>query len=71
MPLLEAFGIRHSELDPESRFSFWIPAFSGMTREFRGQNTNLQNNQYCVPEYSNPAFLFLSFLLRMVGRGGA
>jgi hypothetical protein len=29
--LLEAFNIRHSGLDPESRISFWIPAFAGMT----------------------------------------
>jgi hypothetical protein len=29
--LLETFGIRHSGLDPESRISFWIPAFAGMT----------------------------------------
>jgi hypothetical protein len=28
---LEAFNIRHSGLDPESRISFWIPAFAGMT----------------------------------------
>jgi hypothetical protein len=36
---LEAFNIRHSGLDPvsstgqspESRLSFWIPAFAGMT----------------------------------------
>jgi hypothetical protein len=29
--LLEVFNIRHSGLDPESRISFWIPAFAGMT----------------------------------------
>jgi len=28
---LEAFNIRHSGLDPESRISVWIPAFAGMT----------------------------------------
>jgi len=28
--LLETFGIRHSGLDPESRISFWIPAFAGI-----------------------------------------
>jgi hypothetical protein len=28
---LEAFDIRHSGLDPESRISFWTPAFAGMT----------------------------------------
>jgi hypothetical protein len=28
---LEAFDIRHSGLDPESRISVWIPAFAGMT----------------------------------------
>jgi hypothetical protein len=27
---LEAFNIRHSGLDPESRISVWIPAFAGM-----------------------------------------
>jgi hypothetical protein len=28
---MENFKIRHSGLDPESSFSFWIPAFPGMT----------------------------------------
>jgi hypothetical protein len=28
---LEAFDIRHSGLDPESRIFVWIPAFAGMT----------------------------------------
>jgi hypothetical protein len=28
---MENFEIRHSGLDPESSFSFWIPAFAGMT----------------------------------------
>ncbi len=28
---METFNIRHSGLDPESRLSFWIPAFAGMT----------------------------------------
>jgi len=28
---LEAFSLRHSGLDPESRISAWIPAFAGMT----------------------------------------
>jgi hypothetical protein len=28
---LEAFTIRHSGPDPESRISFWILAFAGMT----------------------------------------
>ena len=28
---MEAFNIRHSGLDPESRISVWIPAFAGMT----------------------------------------
>jgi len=28
---LEAFNIRHSGLDPESRIYVWIPAFAGMT----------------------------------------
>jgi hypothetical protein len=32
---LEAFNIRHSGLDPESRMYFWIPAFAGMTAQFR------------------------------------
>jgi hypothetical protein len=31
---LEAFNIRHSGLDPESRMYFWIPAFAGMTGQF-------------------------------------
>jgi hypothetical protein len=31
---LEAFNIRHSGLDPESRMYFWIPAFAGMTAQF-------------------------------------
>jgi hypothetical protein len=30
---LEAFNIRHSGLDPESRISVWIPAFAGMTTQ--------------------------------------
>jgi hypothetical protein len=28
---MEAFDLCHSGLDPESRISFWIPAFAGMT----------------------------------------
>ena len=28
---LGGLHIRHSGLDPESRISFWIPAFAGMT----------------------------------------
>ena len=31
---MEAFNIRHSGLDPESRMYFWIPAFAGMTGQF-------------------------------------
>ena len=54
---MEAFNIRHSGLDPESRVSVWIPAFAGMT-------TLIYANIYATCWLSQSQKLFFLCVLR-------